>query len=67
MDAEKWVFDGETPWFPGTVKETSQYVSVASHPHLRLKDCLVYAPPMEAGDTVWWHADVSCYLRDYES
>ncbi|KAE9979069.1 hypothetical protein EG328_001101 [Venturia inaequalis] len=65
LDAEKWVFDGETPWFPGTVKETSQYVSVASHPHLRLKDCLVYAPPMEAGDTVWWHADM-CHAVDAE-
>ncbi|KAE9981677.1 hypothetical protein EG327_006128 [Venturia inaequalis] len=65
LDAEKWDFDGETPWFPGTVKETSQYVSVASHPHLRLKDCLVYAPPMEAGDTVWWHADM-CHAVDAE-
>lgn len=61
LDAEAWRFDSESPWFPGTVKETSQYVSTSSHPHLRLKDCLVYAPPMEAGDTVWWHDDVSLF------
>lgn len=59
MDATKWTFDVETPWFPGTWRKDSQYASPTSHPHLRLKECMLHIPPMQAGDTVWWHCDVS--------
>lgn len=59
LDATKWAFDADGAWFPGTFKPQSQYLSRASHPHLRLEDCLVHVPPMKPGDTVWWHADVS--------
>ena len=58
MDASKWTFDPETPWFPGTFRENSQMLSPTSHPHLRLKECMVSIPKMNPGDTVWWHADM---------
>ena len=58
MDANEWSFADDDPWFPGTFKEQSQYLSPASHPHLRLQDCLTDLPAMQAGDTVWWHTDV---------
>lgn len=59
MDANKWMFDSESDWFPGTFKEQSQLLSPSSHPHLRLPECLVSIPEMRPGDTVWWHTDVS--------
>jgi hypothetical protein len=59
MDACEWTFSIDNAWFPGTFKEQSQLLSPSSHPHLRLQECLVNLPPMKAGDTVWWHADVS--------
>lgn len=58
LDASKWIFDAETPWFPGTFKGDSQLLSPSSHPHLRLKECMVPIPAMEPGDTIWWHADI---------
>ncbi len=58
MNAEKWTVDLETPWFPGTFRNKSQTLSPLSHPHLRLRECMVNIPKMEPGDTVWWHADV---------
>jgi hypothetical protein len=60
MDPRNWTLDEETGWFPGTFKTQSQRLSRASHPHLRLEECLVYMPKVNAGDTVWWHCDVSC-------
>ncbi|KAF3388727.1 putative protein YbiU [Penicillium rolfsii] len=65
MDAENWTIDDSTGWFPGTFKAESQRLSRSSHPHLRLKECLVYAPPVKAGDTVWWHCDL-CHAVDTE-
>lgn len=65
LDPELWTLDAESSWFPGTFKPQSQRLSRASHPHLRLDDCLVYMPPIEAGDTVWWHSDV-CHAVDTE-
>ena len=58
MDAAKWTFDVDSPWFPGTFREHSQALSLSSHPHLRLRDCMVHIPHMNPGDTVWWHADM---------
>ena len=58
MDAGKWTFDPETPWFPGTFRADSQLLSPSSHPHLRLRECMVGIPKMNPGDTVWWHADM---------
>lgn len=58
MDAEKWTIDDSSGCFPGTFKPDSQRLSRSSHPHLKLEECLVYAPPVKAGDTVWWHCDV---------
>ncbi|GKT67286.1 DUF1479 domain protein [Colletotrichum tofieldiae] len=65
MDASKWAFDGKSPWFPGTTVLDSQRLSTSSHPHLRLKDCLVHIPSMGPGDTVWWHTDM-CHAVDPE-
>jgi hypothetical protein len=62
MDATKWTFNSELSWFPGTMKDQSQRLSIYSHPHLRLQDCVQYIPPMNPGDTVWWHTDVSFQL-----
>ena len=59
MDASKWSFDPDECWFPGTFKPDSQLLSPTSHPHLHLKQCLVHAPPLNPGDTIWWHTDVS--------
>lgn len=59
MDAEKWTFDDSSGWFPGTFKPQSQRLSRTSHPHLRLDECLVHMPKIQAGDTAWWHTDVS--------
>lgn len=58
MDATKWTFDPQSPWFPGTFRANSQLLSPSSHPHLRLPECMVAIPRMNAGDTVWWHADM---------
>lgn len=59
LNASKWTFDRSGAWFPGTCKPDSQSLSRTSHPHLRLEECLVHIPDMAAGDTVWWHTDVS--------
>jgi hypothetical protein len=59
MDPEKWTLDEGTGWFPGTTKPDSQRLSRASHPHLKLEQCLVHMPKIQPGDTVWWHSDVS--------
>lgn len=59
MKAEMWELDEKTGWFPGTTKPDSQRLSRASHPHLRLEQCLVHMPKLEPGDSVWWHSDVS--------
>ncbi|KAF4633415.1 hypothetical protein G7Y89_g4709 [Cudoniella acicularis] len=58
MDASKWTLDVENGWFPGTWRQRSQFASPSSHPHLRLKECMVNIPTMKAGDTIWWHADM---------
>ncbi|KAI4850165.1 DUF1479-domain-containing protein [Aureobasidium sp. EXF-8845] len=58
MDAEKWTLNAERGWLPGTWRHLPQIVSPASHPHLRLEECLVNIPRMQPGDTVWWHADM---------
>jgi hypothetical protein len=63
MDATKWTLNAERGWFPGTWRQLPQIVSPASHPHLRLEECLVNIPRMQPGDTVWWHADVRHLLR----
>ncbi|KAF4124833.1 DUF1479 domain protein [Geosmithia morbida] len=63
MDYTKWTFDATSTGFPGTTKPDSQRLSVTSHPHLRLRECMVYIPRMEPGDTVWWHADM-CHAVD---
>ncbi|KAL2065315.1 hypothetical protein VTL71DRAFT_2984 [Oculimacula yallundae] len=63
MDAEKWTIDDSNSWFPGTFKPQSQRLSRISHPHLRLEECLVHMPKIEAGDTVWWHTDL-CHAVD---
>ncbi|KAI9737875.1 MAG: hypothetical protein M1834_009245 [Cirrosporium novae-zelandiae] len=52
MDASKWTLDTESSWFPGTTKPDSQRLSSSSHPHLRLKECLVNIPTMYPGDTM---------------
>ncbi|KAI0882881.1 DUF1479-domain-containing protein [Annulohypoxylon maeteangense] len=65
MDATKWTFDPESDWFPGTMKEQSQRLSLSSHPHLRLRECLTYIPVMKQGDTVFWHTDM-CHAVDPE-
>ena len=62
MDPRKWSLD-DGAWFPGTSKPDSQRLSRASHPHLRLEECLVHVPVMQPGDTVWWHSDVRIRIR----
>ncbi|KAI1370207.1 hypothetical protein F4677DRAFT_438998 [Hypoxylon crocopeplum] len=58
MDASKWTLDTESGWFPGTFRDKSQMASISSHPHLRLRDCMVHLPSLRPGDTVWWHSDM---------
>lgn len=58
MDASKWTLNTDNPWFPGTWKEDSQNASPSSHPHLRLRECMVNIPAMKPGDTIWWHCDM---------
>ncbi|KAL3487227.1 hypothetical protein BJX62DRAFT_241258 [Aspergillus germanicus] len=65
MNAENWTLDDASGWFPGTFKSQSQRLSRASHPHLRLEECLVHVPAVSAGDTVWWHCDL-CHAVDTE-
>ncbi|TVY42120.1 Uncharacterized protein LOCC1_G005325 [Lachnellula occidentalis] len=65
LDAEKWTFNAEDGFFPGTYKPNSQLLSPTSHPHLRLMECMVNIPTMKAGDTVWWHSDV-CHAVEPE-
>ncbi|KAL5337422.1 hypothetical protein BJX70DRAFT_399725 [Aspergillus crustosus] len=65
LSPENWTLDDSTGWFPGTFKPESQRLSRASHPHLRLEECLIYAPEVRPGDTVWWHCDL-CHAVDTE-
>ncbi|KAK6542953.1 hypothetical protein TWF694_006889 [Orbilia ellipsospora] len=65
MDATKWTFADSGCEFPGTDKEQSQYLSRSSHPHLRLRECLMHVPDIQPGDTVWWHTDL-CHAVDTE-
>ncbi|CZR51284.1 uncharacterized protein PAC_01159 [Phialocephala subalpina] len=58
MDASKWTFDISSGWFPGTFKNESQRAAPGSHPHLRIRECMVNIPRMEPGDTIWWHCDM---------
>jgi hypothetical protein len=67
MDPEKWILNTDDGWFPGTYQEHSQYLSRASHPHLRLEECLVHIPEMQPGDTIWWHCDVSRFATQFSS
>lgn len=62
MDASKWTFDAGSSWFPGTMRNQSQRLSLSSHPHLRLEECMMHIPVMNPGDTVWWHTDVSVFM-----
>lgn len=59
LDPKDWEFDASSDHFPGTIASDSQMLSPESHPHLRLKECLSHIPKMSAGDTIWWHCDVS--------
>ncbi|KAJ8123533.1 hypothetical protein O1611_g9566 [Lasiodiplodia mahajangana] len=63
MDAHKWTFDSTSDHFPGTMADQSQRLSISSHPHLRLPDCMTYIPTIRPGDTVWWHTDM-CHAVD---
>ncbi|KAF3396401.1 putative protein YbiU [Penicillium rolfsii] len=65
MDPHEWTFDMSGSWFPGASKNGGQSLSPSSHPHLRLKECLLRVPAVDAGDTVWWHSDV-CHAVDPE-
>jgi hypothetical protein len=58
MDCALWTFDTTTPWFPGTWREQSQKLSPSSHPHLRLRECMICIPKMNPGDCVFWHCDM---------
>ena len=59
MDAEKWTFDVEDPWFPGVWRDESQELRPGAFPHLQMHNGLVNIPTMYPGDTIWWHCDVS--------
>ncbi|KAH8646312.1 hypothetical protein BX600DRAFT_533854 [Xylariales sp. PMI_506] len=65
LDATAWEFDPENSWFPGTYMPDSQRLSDPSHPHLKIKECLIHVPELQPGDTVWWHTDV-CHAVDPE-
>ncbi|XXG95631.1 hypothetical protein Hte_001899 [Hypoxylon texense] len=65
LDAKKWTFDAEGPWFPGVWKYKSQELGPDAFPHLRLKECLVHIPKVNPGDTVWWHCDM-CHAVEIE-
>jgi hypothetical protein len=58
LDPTKWKFDAESSWFPGTFKNDSQYASPSSHPHVKMRECMVHIPDMRPGDTLWWHSDM---------
>ena len=58
LKPEEWTLDLETDWFPGTQRSNSQLLSLTSHPHLRLRECMVNVPFMNPGDSIWWHADM---------
>ena len=62
LEATAWQFNPESTWFPGTSKEMGQLLSPPSHPHLRLEECLLRVPALQAGDTIWWHSDVRFIL-----
>jgi Protein of unknown function (DUF1479) len=57
VDPSTWTFDC-TSAFPGSIGGKSQELGAISHPHLRLKECLIPLPKVEPGDQVFWHSDV---------
>jgi hypothetical protein len=62
LNAENWVFDIETPDFPGILPNGPGFYGPrpthARHPHLRLDDTMTSMPPVSPGDMVFWHCDV---------
>ncbi|OAP54024.1 hypothetical protein AYL99_11784 [Fonsecaea erecta] len=60
VDASKWIFNDESPWFLDTFRDDSQLPSPLSHLHLRLRECIT----MEPEDTVWSHARYVARGRD---
>jgi hypothetical protein len=65
MNATKWTFDADYPWFPGSFRDRSHLLSPSSHPHLRLQECVVSILHINPGNTVWWHADL-CHAVELE-
>jgi hypothetical protein len=57
-DPSTWEWDTSSA-FAGSIGGKSQELGAISHPHLRLKECLVPLPTVEPGDQVFWHCDVS--------
>ncbi|EJD02244.1 DUF1479-domain-containing protein [Fomitiporia mediterranea MF3/22] len=62
LDPENWVLDVSNPDFPGIFRWGDGFfgprMSHATHPHLRLDDCMTPIPHVKPGDMVFWHADV---------
>ncbi|KAF4597097.1 hypothetical protein EYR40_007547 [Pleurotus pulmonarius] len=60
-DAKNWIYDVESPEFPGIVDLDGGYYqrpTTKAHPHLRLEETLTSAPAVKPGDAVFWHCDV---------
>ncbi|KAF9890076.1 hypothetical protein FE257_006237 [Aspergillus nanangensis] len=65
MDPQEWTYNPTGTWFPGAQVNGKLELSPASHPHMRFEENFLHIPPLEAGDTVWWHSDV-CHAVDPE-
>ncbi|KAK7032751.1 DUF1479-domain-containing protein [Favolaschia claudopus] len=59
---ENWAFDISGPEFPGIFPRDNGFggprPTAAEHPHLLLESTMISIPPVNPGDTVFWHCDV---------
>ncbi|KAK7032721.1 DUF1479-domain-containing protein [Favolaschia claudopus] len=62
LSAENWAFDISGPEFPGIFPRDIGYggprPTPELHPHLLLDSTMISIPPVNPGDTVFWHCDV---------
>lgn len=64
LDADNWVLDLDSATYPGVVLGKTQELNAETHPHLRLKECMVPIPRVEPGDYVFWHCG-ACVWHQY--
>ncbi|KAG6917418.1 hypothetical protein DXG01_002503 [Tephrocybe rancida] len=65
FDGDDWVVDLDNPAFPGSLLGGKQFLTVQTHPHLKLDKTMVGIPTIDPGDQVYWHCDIVHEVEGY--